>query len=121
MSFAEQRMSARYVIWMTVRGSFTSGPKRSMFVAAFTAPERMSRSTEELGMSKTDEQNRRGLQRALRGVSEGLAMQAPDSEYVRSLSMYRMVLCETLGVPESAWRPRPPASSPPGDEPQLAV
>lgn len=68
------------------------------------------------------ERNRCGLQRALRGVSEGLAMQTPDSEYVRSLAMYRSVLCEALDLPEEpASHLQQPASSPPGDEPQLAV
>lgn len=74
----------------------------------------------DVGMS--EEQNRRGLQRALRGVTEGLAMQAEDSCYVRSLAMYRCVLCEALGVLEGeASRQPPPESSPPGDEQSLAA
>lgn len=66
-------------------------------------------------------QNRCGLQRALRGVTEGLAEQTPDSEYIRSLAMYRSVLCVALGLPQEPASHLPqPASSLRDDEPWSA-
>lgn len=56
--------------------------------------------TEGRSVMSPEEQNRLGLQRALRGLGEGLALQSADSPYTECLTQLQTGFCETLELDE---------------------